>query len=85
MSLIRSIFKRRQKKLITASKITYADLFRWQKAPRAPLRPEELMELEVGFKSCDGDCPVAIIYRTLMQHIKWQEEIIKEAKQNYDR
>lgn len=86
MSLLSDIFKKKSKvRLEKGNKITYADLFRWQCPPRAPLMPEELLELEIGFKNCDGDCPIAIIFTTLMNHIKWQENYIKNVKENYDK
>lgn len=84
MSLIRDIFKKKSKKQFE-NEVTLEDLFRWRKAPDAPLTPEELLELEVGFKSCDGNCPIIVIYKALMGHINWQDKQIKSSRENYDK
>ena len=84
MSLMGRIFKR-DDGLVSASKIRMTDIMRWSRVPLAPLTTEELLELKVAFKSCDSNCPIAIIFKSLMDHIMWQEAHLKDVKQNYDK
>ena len=59
-------------------------IFHWTRIPKAPLQPEELMILEEAFKTCEN-CPIGIIFKALIGHIRWQEHHLKNAKENYDK
>ena len=60
-------------------------LFRWRKVPPAPLTSVELLKIEIAFGTCEGNCPIAIVFKAMMDHIKWQEKHLKEAKEDYDK
>ena len=60
------------------------ELFRWRKAPPAPLTPEELLKIDMAFKKCE-DCPLAIIVNALLLHIDWQKKHLNNSEENYDR
>ena len=52
--------------------------------PEVPLKPDELLMLEMAFKDCDN-CPIGIIFKALLEHIEWQAKHIKDSRQNYDK
>ena len=60
-------------------------LFKWHYEPVSPLTPEELLEIKIAFRTCSGDCPIAIVFRAMMNHIEWQDKHLKDAKNNYEK
>lgn len=59
-------------------------IFRWRNEPPAPLTPEELMDLKIAFRTCGGDCPMAILFRSMMNHIEWQDRHLKVRREYHD-